>query len=111
MDLLTSTRIAEKTLDELIESRRTLATRLAKLEARLNRNEANNSSDIQSLKNEIANVSADMEVRSEQIVELKQKIVAADLDNKAKTRWDFIQTMVEAKVRSRGLFLFQPRTN
>lgn len=43
-------------------------------------------------------MAADLEMRSEQIVELKQKIAAADLENKSKTRLDYLQTMVEAKV-------------
>ena len=56
------------------------------------------SSDLPALQSEMANIAADMDLRSEQIVQLKQKIAAADLDNKAKTRWDYIQTMVEAQV-------------
>jgi hypothetical protein len=97
LDLLTSTKEAEKALEELIESRRTLATRHAKLESKVNRM-GSESSDLPALQSEMANIAADMDLRSEQIVQLKQKIAAADLDNKAKTRWDYIQTMVEAKV-------------
>ena len=97
MDLLTSTKEAEKALEELIESRRTLATRHAKLESKVNRM-GSESSDLPALQSEMANIAADMDLRSEQIVQLKQKIAAADVDNKAKTRWDYIQTMVEAKV-------------
>lgn len=84
-------------LESLIESRRTLASRQAKLESKL-ANPDNKPAFIHSLQNEIANVATDLEMRSEQIVELKQKIEAADLDNKSKTRLDYLQTMVEAKV-------------
>lgn len=83
-------------LEDLIESRRTLAARHAKLEAKLS-DVGGNQAYAQSLKNEIANVVADMDFRSEKIVELKQKIADADLENKAKTRLDYLQTMVEAK--------------
>lgn len=84
-------------LEDLIESRRTLATRHAKLESKLSQ-AGDNQAYVQSLKNEIANIVADMDFRSEKIVELKQKIADADLENKAKTRLDYLQTMVEAKV-------------
>ena len=94
---MTSTREAERTLEELVESRRTLAVRRAKLEAKME-NAQDNPGYLAALKNELANVDGDMDVRSEQIVELKQKIAAAELESKAKTRWDGVQTMVEAKV-------------
>lgn len=98
LDLISKTREAELALEDLIESRRTLAARHAKLEAKLSE-AGNNQGYVQSLKNEIAIVVADMDFRSEKIVELKQKIADADLENKAKTRLDYLQTMVEAKVR------------
>ena len=97
LDLLTKTKEADLTLDSLVESRRTLASRHAKLESKL-ANPNNDPAFIQSLKSEIAIVSADMDLRTEQIVELKQKIASADLENKAKIRFDYLQTMVEAKV-------------
>lgn len=95
--MLIKTKEADLALESLIESRRTLAARHAKLESKLSHPD-NDSAFVQSLKNEIAIVSADMDFRTEQIVELKQKIESADLDNKAKTRFDYLQTMVEAKV-------------
>ena len=76
---MTSTKEAEKALEELIESRRTLATRHAKLESKVNRM-GSESSDLPALQSEMANIAADMDLRSEQIVQLKQKIAAADLD-------------------------------
>lgn len=84
-------------LESLIEARKTLAARQAKLESKLD-NPDNEPAFVNSLKNEIANLAADMDLRSEQIVELKQRIASADLDNKAKTRLDYLQTMTEAKV-------------
>lgn len=95
--MISKTREAELALEDLIESRRTLATRHAKLESKLSQ-AGDNQAYVQSLKNEIANIVADMDFRSEKIVELKQKIADADLENKAKTRLDYLQTMVEAKV-------------
>ena len=97
LNLLTSTKEAEHTLGELIESRKELAARQAKLKSKLEK--AGDSSGFsQALMSEIANVGGDMDVRTEQIVELKQKIAAADLEAKAKTRLSYLQTMVEAKV-------------
>ncbi len=95
--MLTKTKEAELALESLKESRRTLATRQAKLEAKLADPE-HNAIFLNTLKSEIANVAADIDLRSEQINELNQKIAAADLDNKAKTRFDYLQTMIEAKV-------------
>lgn len=97
-DLLTSAKEAEKALVELVESRRTLAARHAKLETKLSAEDVT-PTDAAALRSEMANIAADMDIRSQQVVELKQKIAAADLDNKAKTRWEYIQTMIEAKVR------------
>lgn len=97
LNLLTKTKDAELALESLKESRRTLATRQAKLEAKLADPE-HSATFLNTLKSEIANVAADIDLRSEQINELNQKIAAADLDNKAKTRFDYLQTMIEAKV-------------
>lgn len=97
LNLLTSTIEAEQTLNELVESRKVLAARQAKLQAKLD-NAGDNSAFAQALMSEIANVGGDLDVRTEQIVELKQKIAAADLETKAKTRLDYLQTMIEAKV-------------
>ncbi|KAI9555803.1 hypothetical protein GHT06_018319 [Daphnia sinensis] len=97
LNLLVKTKEAELALESLKESRRTLATRQSKLEAKL-ANLDQNDAFLHSLKSEIANVAADIDLRSEQINELNQKIAAADLENKAKTRLDYLQTMIEAKV-------------
>ncbi|EFX89985.1 hypothetical protein DAPPUDRAFT_232248 [Daphnia pulex] len=97
LNLLTKTKDAELALESLKESRRTLATRQAKLEAKLADPE-HSATFLNTLKSEIANVAADIDLRSEQINELNQKIAAADLDNKAKTRFDYLQTMIEAKI-------------
>ena len=99
LNLLTSTTEAEQTLNELIESRKVLSARQAKLQAKLD-NAGENTAFAQALMSEIANVGGDLDVRTEQIVELKQKIGAADLETKAKTRLDYLQTMIEAKVFS-----------
>jgi len=97
LNLLTSTTEAEQTLNELVESRKVLSARQAKLQAKLD-GAGENSAFAQALMSEIANVGGDLDVRTEQIVELKQKIAAADLETKAKTRLDYLQTMIEAKV-------------
>ena len=98
LDLVVKTKEAELALESLIEARRTLAARQSKLEAKL-KDPNTQPTVVLSLKNEIANVTADLDMRSGQIVELKQKIAAADLDTISKTRLDYLQTMVEAKVR------------
>ena len=97
LDLLTKTKEAELTLTDLVESRKLLATRQSKLQAKLAAPD-NSPAFINSVQSELAIVSADLDLRSQQIVELKQKIDSADLDNKAKTRMEYLQTMIEAKV-------------
>merc|ERR1712071_706224 len=83
--------------------RKELAARQAKLKSKLEK--AGDSSGFsQALMSEIANVGGDLDVRTEQIVELKQKIGAADLETKAKTRLDYLQTMIEAKMALKFLF-------
>ena len=97
LDLLDKTKEAELTLESLIESRKMLATRQAKLQSKLEASD-NSTTYIDSVQKELASVSADMDLRSKQIMELKQKIDAADLEAKAKSRMEYLQTMVEAKV-------------
>lgn len=77
-------------------SRVLLARGLSKLEAKLV--EDNNPEVTNSLQSKIADVTADLEMKSERILELKHKIAATDLKNKSKTRFDHLQTMEEAKV-------------
>jgi len=101
LNLLTSTTEAEQTLNELIESRKVLSARQTKLQAKLD-NAGENTAFAQALMSEIANVGGDLDVRTEQIVELKQKIGAADLETKAKTRLDYLQ--IEAKMALKFLF-------
>jgi kinesin family protein 4/21/27 len=97
LDLLDKTKEAELTLESLIESRKMLAARQTKLQSKLEVPD-NSPSFIDSVQKELASVSADMDLRSKQIMELKQKIDSADLDAKAKSRMEYLQTMVEAKV-------------
>jgi len=97
LDLLDKTKEAELTLESLIESRKMLAAQQTKLQAKLGAPD-NSPAFIDSLQKELAGVSADMDLRSKQIMELKQKIDCADLEAKAKLRMEYLQTMVEAKV-------------
>ena len=97
LDLLDKTKEAELTLESLMESRKMLAAQQTKLQAKLEAPD-NSPTFIDSLQKELAGVSADMDLRSKQIMELKQKIDCADLEAKAKLRMEYLQTMVEAKV-------------
>lgn len=99
LDLLKNIKQAEIALDELVKSRLTLSNRKTQLEKKLEESGSDNVAYVNALKNELAVVSSDINLRSEQIVELKQKIASADMDTKAKTRLDYLQTMVEAKVK------------
>lgn len=99
LDLLKNIKQAEIALDELVKSRLTLSNRKTQLEKKLEESGNENAAYVNALKNELAVVSSDINLRSEQIVELKQKIASADMDTKAKTRLDYLQTMVEAKVK------------
>lgn len=102
--MLTKTKDAELALESLKESRRTLATRQAKLEAKLADPE-HSATFLNTLKSEIANVAADIDLRSEQINELNQKIAAADLDNKAKTRFDYLPVIFRQLLKIKLCFL------
>ncbi len=106
LDLLKNIKQAEIALDELVKSRLTLSNRKTQLEKKLEESGSDNVAYVNALKNELAVVASDINLRSEQIVELKQKIASADMDTKAKTRLDYLQTMVEAKVKHDHLWRF-----
>ena len=44
------------------------------------------------------------DLRNAQITGLQQKILDSDQENKAKTRWDTVQSMVDAKCALKHLF-------
>ncbi|XP_050299180.1 chromosome-associated kinesin KIF4-like [Anthonomus grandis grandis] len=53
---------------------------------------------------EAKSIEEDIELRSIQIQDLQQKLLDSDEDNKSKTRFDVIQSMVEAKFALKSLF-------
>lgn len=85
---------AGATLSGLLEDRATLQHQLDEMK----RNPDTEDSS------EIKNVEEDIELRSVQIQDLQQKILDSDEENKSKTRFDTIQTMIEAKYALRTLF-------
>uniref|UniRef100_A0A1B6E537 Kinesin motor domain-containing protein n=1 Tax=Clastoptera arizonana TaxID=38151 RepID=A0A1B6E537_9HEMI len=108
LEVLLSTLVAEKTLDQLIEDRATLNKDLIALKAKYA--EPNlNPEDKTILQSEIKQLNQNIDLRSTQILDLKQKISDSDQENKAKTRWESLQSMVDAKYALK--FLFEAVTN
>ncbi|XP_049877917.1 chromosome-associated kinesin KIF4 [Pectinophora gossypiella] len=86
---------AEKSLEELMEYRAFITEQLEELRHRTD-DEAN--------RKKIAELEDDLALRKAQISDLQQKILTADQENKSRTQWDNIQSMLEAKVALKCLF-------
>ncbi|XP_050666124.1 chromosome-associated kinesin KIF4 isoform X1 [Leptidea sinapis] len=86
---------AEKSLEELMEYR---AFKMEQID-RLRKEEDN-----EITRQKIAELEEDLAFRKAQIHDLQQKILTADQENKARTQWDNIQSMLEAKVALKVLF-------
>ncbi|GBP13460.1 Chromosome-associated kinesin KIF4 [Eumeta japonica] len=86
---------AEKSLEELMEYRAWITEQIEKLR---------NGPDTEESRRKIAELEDDLALRKAQISDLQQKILTADQENKARTQWDNIQSMLEAKVALKCLF-------
>ncbi|KAL0819827.1 hypothetical protein ABMA28_007853 [Loxostege sticticalis] len=86
---------AEKSLEELMEYRAWITEQIENLR---------NSTDDEANRKKIAELEDDLALRKAQISDLQQKILTADQENKSRTQWDNIQSMLEAKVALKCLF-------
>ncbi|XP_072930096.1 chromosome-associated kinesin KIF4 isoform X4 [Epargyreus clarus] len=86
---------AEKSLEELMEYRAWITEQIENLR---------NSTDDEANRKKIAELEDDLALRKAQISDLQQKIITADQENKSRTQWDNIQSMLEAKVALKCLF-------
>ncbi|KAL4708259.1 hypothetical protein ACJJTC_016308 [Scirpophaga incertulas] len=86
---------AEKSLEELMEYRAWITEQIETL-----RNSTNDEANAK----KIEELQMDLTLRKAQISDLQQKILTADQENKARTQWDNIQSMLEAKVALKCLF-------
>ncbi|XP_059058247.1 chromosome-associated kinesin KIF4A isoform X2 [Achroia grisella] len=86
---------AEKSLEELMEYRAFITEQIESLR---------NSTDDEANRKKIAELEDDLALRKAQISDLQQKILTADQENKSRTQWDNIQSMLEAKVALKCLF-------
>ncbi|KAF7265188.1 kinesin-like protein 3A [Rhynchophorus ferrugineus] len=85
---------AETALSELLEDRATLYHQLDELKKNPETAEGP----------EVKSLEEDIDLRSVQIQDLQQKLLDSDEENKAKTRFDTVQTMVEAKYALKALY-------
>ncbi|XP_014372213.2 chromosome-associated kinesin KIF4 [Papilio machaon] len=88
---------AEKSLNELMEYRAWVTEQIAILK---------NSPDDEANREKLAELENDLALRKAQISDLQQKMLIADQENKTRTQWDNIQTMIEAKAALKCLFEF-----
>ncbi|XP_023954901.1 chromosome-associated kinesin KIF4 [Bicyclus anynana] len=86
---------AEKSLYELMEYRAWLTQQIETL---------HNKPDDEANRNKIAELEVDLALRKAQISDLQQKILTADQENKSRTQWDNIQSMMESKVALKCMF-------
>ncbi|XP_063367282.1 chromosome-associated kinesin KIF4 [Cydia amplana] len=86
---------AEKSLEELMEYRAWITEQIELL--RKGPDNEENQQKITELEDNLA-------LRKAQISDLQQKILTADQENKSRTQWDNVQSMLEAKVALKCLF-------
>ncbi|XP_013147800.1 PREDICTED: chromosome-associated kinesin KIF4-like isoform X1 [Papilio polytes] len=86
---------AEKSLEELMEYRAWITEQIENLR---------NCTDDEANRKKMAELENDLVLRKAQISDLQQKILTVDQENKARTQWDNIQSMLEAKVALKCLF-------
>ncbi|XP_046605558.1 chromosome-associated kinesin KIF4-like isoform X1 [Neodiprion virginianus] len=98
LEVLTSTIDAERSLERLMQDRALLTTTLTKIKANKDKYDA------ATYAKQISELTEDLQLRSAQIADLQQKILASDQENKTKTRWNQIQTMIDAKCALKTLF-------
>ncbi|XP_056451420.1 kinesin family member 4 isoform X3 [Gadus chalcogrammus] len=113
VELLVSTEEARRHLKDLLEDRKILAHDISQLKGQLEaggrsaakiRRRTLIISELESkvgqetpISKQVENLETEMGLRSAQIADLQQKVLAADNDGRAKHRWDNINTVVEAK--------------
>ncbi|XP_047115391.1 chromosome-associated kinesin KIF4A [Schistocerca piceifrons] len=103
LEVLVSTVVAERAREQLLEDRNELCSQLSQLKENLEE-EGLTDEERKEIHNEIKQLEEDVNLRSAQIADLQQKILDSDQENKAKTRWDTLQTMGEAKYALKYLF-------
>ncbi|KAG7298155.1 hypothetical protein JYU34_018934 [Plutella xylostella] len=86
---------AERSLEELMEYRAWITEQLERLR---------NSTDEEANRKKMQELEDDLALRKAQISDLQQKIITADQENKSRTQWDNIQSMLEAKVALKCMF-------
>ncbi|RVE47268.1 hypothetical protein evm_008065 [Chilo suppressalis] len=86
---------AEKSLEELMEYRAWITEQIENLR---------NSTEDDASRKKLVELEDDLALRKAQISDLQQKILTADQENKSRTQWDNIQSMLEAKVALKCLF-------
>lgn len=101
LEVSASTVAAERVREKLVEDRAIISKQLAMSEERL---KSALPSEAEGVKQEISRLKEDLELRSAQIADINQKILDSDQENKAKTRWDTLQSMVDAKHALKHLF-------
>lgn len=101
LEVSASTVAAVRVREKLVEDRALISKQLAAVEESL---KTASRSEVEGLKKEASRLKEDLELRSAQISDINQKILDSDQENKAKTRWDTIQSMVDAKCALRYIF-------
>lgn len=89
---------AERTREQLFEDRAFLMEKLNKIQA------DEEYMNTEKGRNDVKELNEHIELRHAQINELHQKIMDSDQESKSKTRFDIIQSMVDAKCALRKLF-------
>ncbi|GFG32670.1 hypothetical protein Cfor_12769 [Coptotermes formosanus] len=102
LEVLVSTVDAARTLGQLLEDRAMLHGQLDQLKAQLQENDG--AEDRIAMEEDLKQLQRDIDLRNAQIADLQQKILDSDQENKAKTRWDTLQSMADAKCALKHLF-------
>lgn len=99
LEVLVSTAEAERTLETIKEEKKMLILQKQELQ-----NMSQDDETAENLKLRISEIDDAIQLRTTHIADVEQEIKQCNTENRAKTRWDTVQSMVEAKIALKYLF-------
>ncbi|XP_023217918.1 chromosome-associated kinesin KIF4-like [Centruroides sculpturatus] len=107
LDLVVSSKEADHHLQNLLEDRKSISEQLNNLKnqvQQMKQQKTNDDPDVINQQQQINQLQQDLHLRNAQIADLQQRILDVDQDEKAKHRWENMNTMVETKCALKWLF-------
>ncbi|XP_067121658.1 chromosome-associated kinesin KIF4 [Centruroides vittatus] len=107
LDLVVSSKEADHHLQNILEDRKSISEQLNNLKnqvQQMKQQKTNDDPDVINQQQQINQLQQDLDLRNAQIADLQQRILDVDQDEKAKHRWENMNSMVETKCALKWLF-------